>query len=85
MARAARSTSLAMIPGLLSLSNIDELGKIKLASGHALEFILAVPGRRYGKFVAVLQAFQAKAITAEQETVEEMSWHDLLLVVAHNP
>lgn len=71
--------------GLLSLDNIDELGKIKLPSGQALEFILAVPGRRYGEFVEVLQAFQAKAITAEQEIVEETSWHGLRLVVAHNP
>ena len=71
--------------GLLSLDNVDELGKIKLPSGQALEFILAVPGRRYGEFVEVLQAFQAKAITAGQEIVEETSWHDLRLVVAHNP
>jgi len=71
--------------GLLSLDNIDELGKIKLRSGQDLEFILAVPGRRYGEFVEVLQAFQAKAITAEQEIVEETSWHGLRLVVAHNP
>ena len=71
--------------GLLSLDNIDELGKIKLPSGQALEFILAVPGRRYGEFVEVLQAFQAKAITAEQEIVEETSWHGLRLVVAYNP
>jgi len=71
--------------GLLSLDNIDELGKIKLPSGQALEFILAVPGRRYGEFVEVLQTFRAKAITAEQEIVEETSWHGLRLVVAHNP
>jgi transposase len=71
--------------GLLSLDNIDELGKIRLPSGQALEFILAVPGRRYGEFVEVLQAFQAKAITAEQETVEETPWHGLRLVVAHHP
>lgn len=71
--------------GLLSLDNIDELGKIKLPSGHALEFILAVPGRRYGEFVDVLQAFQAKAITAKQQVVEETSWHGLRLVVAHHP
>jgi hypothetical protein len=32
-----------------------------------------------------LQAFQAKAITAEQEIVEETSWHGQRLVVAHNP
>ena len=71
--------------GLLSLDNIDELGKIKLPSGQALEFILAVPGRRYGEFVEVLQAFQGRAVTAEQEIVEETSWHGLRLVVAHNP
>jgi hypothetical protein len=31
--------------GLLSLDNMEELGKIKLPSGQALEFILAVPGQ----------------------------------------
>ena len=71
--------------GLLSLDNIDELGKIKLPGGQALEFILAVPGRRYGEFVEVLQAFQTKAALAEQEIVEETCWHDLRLVVAHHP
>lgn len=71
--------------GLLSLDNIDELGKIKLPSGQALEFILAVPGRRYGEFVDVLQAFQGRATRAEQELIEEASWHDLRLVVAHHP
>ena len=71
--------------GLLSLDNIDELGKIKLPSGQALEFILAVPGRRYGEFVDVLQAFQARAVAAEQEIIEETFWHGLRLVVAHHP
>lgn len=71
--------------GLLSLDNIDELGKIKLPSGQALEFILAVPGRRYAEFVDVLQAFQGRAAMAEQEIVEETSWHALRLVVAHHP
>jgi transposase len=71
--------------GLLSLDNIDELGRIKLPGGQALEFILAVPGRRYGEFVEVLQAFQAKAVVAGQEIVEETTWHDLRLVVAHHP
>ncbi len=71
--------------GLLSLDNIDELGKVTLPSGQALEFILAVPGRRYGEFVDVLQEFQTRAATAEQEIVEESSWHDLRLVVAHHP
>jgi hypothetical protein len=71
--------------GLLSLDNIDELGKITLPSGQALEFILAVPGRRYGEFVDVLQDFQAKAAKAEQEIIEELPWQGLRLVVAHHP
>ena len=71
--------------GLLSLDNMDELGKIKLPSGQALEFILAVPGRRYGEFTGVLQAFQAKASVATQEIIEETRWRELRLVVVHHP
>lgn len=71
--------------GLLSLDNIEELGKITLPSGQALEFILAVPGRRYGEFVEVLQDFQAKAAEAEQEVIDEVPWQGLRLVVAHHP
>ena len=71
--------------GLLSLENMDELGKIRLPSGQALEFILAVPGRRYGEFVDVLQSFQARANAAKQEIIEETRWRDLRLVVAHHP
>ena len=74
--------------GLLSLDNIEELGKITLphsTDGQALEFILAVPGRRYGDVVEVLQDFQAKAVKAEQEIIEELPWQGLRLVVAHHP
>jgi transposase len=71
--------------GLLSLDNLEELGKIKLPSDQALEFILAVPGRRYGEFEGVLQAIQAKAAAATQEIIEETRWQGLRLVVAHHP
>ena len=71
--------------GLLSLDNLEELSKITLAGGHALEFILAVPGRRYGEFTEVLQAVQAKAAATTQEIVEEARWQGLRLVVAHHP
>jgi transposase len=71
--------------GLLSLDNIEELGKIKLPTGQALEFILAVPGRRYGEFVEILQDFQARAVAAKQEIIEGVSWQGLRLVVAHHP
>ena len=71
--------------GLLSLDNMDELAKVKLPSGQALEFILAVPGRRYGEFVDILGDFQKRAGAADQEIIEETRWNDLRLVVAHNP
>jgi transposase len=71
--------------GLLSLDNMDELGKIKLPSGQPLEFILAVPGRRYGEFVGTLADFQASAQTAEHEITGETSWKGMRLVMAHQP
>ena len=71
--------------GLLSLDNMEELAKIKMPEGNALEFILAVPGRRYGEFVDVLAALQAKASTATQEIIDEARWQGVRLVVAHHP
>src|SRR5690606_4902709 len=43
--------------GLLSLDNLEELQKIVLPSGAPLEFILAVPGRRYNEFAQLLAPF----------------------------
>ena len=71
--------------GLLSLDNVDELGKITLPDGQALEFILAVPGRRYGEFADILRDFQARAANATEEVIEQTSWQQLRLVVAHDP
>jgi transposase len=71
--------------GLLSLDNMDELAKIKLPEGKALEFILAVPGRRYGEFAEVLAPLQAKASAATQEIIDEARWQGVRLVVAHHP
>ena len=71
--------------GLLSLDNIEALGKLRLTGDQPLEFILAVPGRRYGEFEETLAAFQVKASQAEAEIVDEATWQSLRLVVAHNP
>lgn len=71
--------------GLLSLDNIEELQRITLPDGQPLEFILAVPGRRHSEFTDILQAFQDKAREASNEIIDEARWHDLRLVVAHNP
>jgi transposase len=90
--------------GLLSLDNLEALAALKLPAGpggpRTLEYILAAPGRRYGEFEPVLQAFQQK-VAAEAarvqalrsagepatpaETVDEATWLGRRLVVAHNP
>jgi transposase len=77
--------------GLLSLDNIEALSKLRLSgetSGstyQALEFILAVPGRRYGEFADILAPINARACASEQEMIDEVQWQGLRLVVAHNP
>ena len=71
--------------GLLSLDNLEALSEIRLQSGEPLEFVLAVPGRRYSEFAELLDAFQAQCVDAEQEIVGELPWRGLRLVVAHDP
>jgi transposase len=77
--------------GLLSLDNLEELSKLKLPSGHALEFILAVPGRRYREFVELLKPMQQQCIQASAvdlgfcQITAEVAWNGLRLVLAHDP
>jgi transposase len=71
--------------GLLSLDNLEELGKLTLPSGQALEFILAVPGRRYSEFVDLLNPLQQQCIQASAEITAEVAWNELRLVLAHDP
>ena len=75
--------------GLLSLDNIEALSQMRLSGDQALEFILAVPGRRYGDFVDILEPINARVNAAGQEateeTIHEAQWQGLRLVVAHNP
>ena len=55
-------------------------------SGEPLEFVLAVPGRRDSEFTELLQPFHERhCIAATKETVGELPWRNLRLVVAHNP
>jgi hypothetical protein len=71
--------------GLLSLDNIEALAKLHVAGDRPLEFILAVPGRRYGEFVDLLAPMSARVAQASEEVVEEAQWQGHRLVVAHNP
>ena len=72
--------------GLMSADNLTELQAMKTPSGAPLEYVLAVPGRRYGEFVELVGPLQEKAFAnAEAERVEELAWRDQRLIVAHDP
>ena len=75
--------------GLLSLDNIEALARLHVGAGASgkrpLEFILAVPGRRYGEFVDLLEPMSARMAQATDEIVEQTQWQGHRLVVAHNP
>jgi len=81
--------------GLLSVDNIEALSQLqvvgKAADKRPLEFILAVPGRRYGQFVDLLPPMlvQAGQDSAQEDPsrdiVTECQWQGHRLVVAHNP
>ncbi|MDA3889742.1 MAG: IS1634 family transposase [Allgaiera sp.] len=66
--------------GLLSLDNISELTAMaeREAGGRKLEFILAVPARRYGELV---ETFQSLAFT---DGLAEASFAGHRLIVAHD-
>jgi transposase len=71
--------------GLLSLENLQSISEIKVGE-KPLEFILAVPARRYGDFEDILGAFHRNTCTqAEQEVTGEFRWQDHRLIVAHRP
>ena len=71
--------------GLLSIDNLEELQAITLPGGGKLEFILAVPGRRYAEFVDLLSPLQDQCANASAEVVTQTRWNNLRLVIAHDP
>ena len=79
--------------GLLSLDNLEALQAIHLhpdigqdpSKGQALEFIIAVPGRRYHEFIDLLEPLQTQCAKATIEITGEVAWNGLRMVVAHDP
>ncbi|MBV8037237.1 IS1634 family transposase [Roseateles sp.] len=71
--------------GLLSVDNLADLTRITLPNGQPLEFILAVPGRRYTEFTELLRPLHAAAAASPQETLAEARWEGHRLVMAHDP
>jgi len=70
--------------GLLSLDNLDAIRQIKVGD-KALEFILAVPARRYGDFDTLLAEFHEQCRTATEEVMGERAWQGFRLMIAHRP
>ncbi len=73
--------------GLLSLDNLEWLQTVRVGkTAQPLEFILAVPGRRYGEFNEILDAVQAEHCAhAKAEVIGETAWRGLRLIWAHDP
>ena len=78
--------------GLLSVDNLAMLDALKVAGGP-LEYIVAVPGRRYAEFVQVLADVQPPCVAATVEVIGEVPWSPAKakepsakrLVWAHDP
>lgn len=66
--------------GLLSLDNIGALTELAKEGGRTLEFILAMPARRYGELV---ETFRGLAFDADG--LAEATFADHRLIVAHDP
>jgi transposase len=80
-----RRLALVADRGLLSLDNLKALQAIKLSKDQVLEFILAVPGRRYHEFADLLEPLEKQCREASKEIMGEVPWNGLRLVMAHDP
>ena len=70
---------------LLSLDNLDAIRALRVGD-QPLEFILAVPARRYGDFDRLLAPFHEKTCrSATAEVFGELKWQGFRLIVAHRP
>lgn len=61
--------------GLLSLDNLEALRFAQVCDGQPLEFILAVPGRRYGEFASLMADFHARCKQATEELIGDLKWN----------
>ncbi|PZX38337.1 IS4 family transposase [Roseinatronobacter thiooxidans] len=66
--------------GLLSFDNIHHLTEMANQGGRKLEFILAVPARRYGELIGTFQD-----LSFDQDGLAEARFADHRLIVAHDP
>jgi len=73
--------------GLLSMETLKQLKALKVKD-KPLEFIMAVPGRRYGEFESILSALHEDKdldlTNAKSEVMGETIWDNYRLVWAHS-
>ena len=74
--------------GLLSLDNVAALEELGRAQGVSVDYILAVPARRYAAFADILREAQPSLDSADapvdQDVITETRWEERRLVIAHN-
>ena len=74
--------------GLLSLYNVEALEELGRAQGVSVDYILAVPARRYAAFADILREVQPSLDSADvpvdQDVITETRWEERRLVIAHN-
>ena len=71
--------------GLLSLDNLEAVKQITV-QGQPVEFIQAVPARRYSDFDKLLAKFHRDyCLDAADDVVGEFEWQGHRLIVAHRP
>jgi len=74
--------------GLLSLDNVAALEELGRAQGVCVDYILAVPARRYSAFAEILRDVQPALDSADgpvdQDVITETLWEERRLVIAHN-
>ena len=68
--------------GLLSLDNLEAIEALRTVDDRPLEYVLAVPGRRYGEFAELLDP--AHLTLADEVGVVETAWQSRRLVIAHD-
>lgn len=64
--------------GLLSLDNLAEIEALQTPDGQPVDYILAVPGRRYGEFADLIKA------TGLSGGLGETTWQSRRLIIAHD-
>lgn len=74
--------------GLLSFDNVDTLEALGREQGLSVDYILAVPGRRYGEFTERMKTVHPSLVEAgagrDEDVVTETLWQGRRLVIAHN-